>query len=55
MSYKCKNKRKPNGFYSKCQGHEKPREQKLKEMFICLISKQGTKQDYMIQKQKHKN
>jgi hypothetical protein len=51
MSYKCKNKRRPNGVCSNRQGHEKPREQKLKEMFICLTSKQGTKQDYVIQKQ----
>jgi hypothetical protein len=31
MSYRCKNTGKPNGVCSNYQGHEKPREKKLKE------------------------
>jgi hypothetical protein len=36
----------------KCQGHKNPQEQKKGP---SLILEQGTKQDYVIQKQKHKN
>jgi hypothetical protein len=33
MIYKHKNKHKLDGVYSNYQGHEKPREQKIKEKF----------------------
>jgi hypothetical protein len=36
----------------KCQGQKNPQEQRKG---LSLTSKQGTKQDYGIQKQKHKN
>jgi hypothetical protein len=37
-----------------CQGHEESQEQRLKEG-LNKTFKQGTRQDYVIQKQKHKN
>jgi hypothetical protein len=40
--------------HTNCQGHEDPQEQRLKKG-LNLTFKQRIRQDYVIQKQKHKN
>ncbi len=55
-------KKRPNLFeeskqvlaHTNCQGHEDPQEQRLKKG-LNLTFKQRIRQDYVIQKQKHKN
>jgi hypothetical protein len=33
MTYRCKNRYRPNGVYSNCQRHKELQEQRLKERF----------------------
>jgi hypothetical protein len=54
MTYKHKNRRRPNEFVQTVN-NMKTHKNKIYKKSLSLTFKKGTRQNYVIQKQKHKN